>query len=252
MWKPYMLKSSCRKISQSRLLLVAHATRQRPFCRALWEMSNIRTFHTYLCSLVKIDYLFLALLSMGRRHLGPFSFGPKTTKIINYRCGLLHKWIETEAMAKITIERVRHFYWRNIVFCFGLPRVIISDNGIQFASIVIVKFCSNLGIHNIFTSVEHPQTNKQAEAANKVIHTRMRKKLDEAKGLWVEQLHGVIWLFHTTLHSANKETPFGMVNGSDAMLSVEINTPTWWKDHYDEEDNQVIRQADADLDDDVR
>ncbi|RDX66712.1 hypothetical protein CR513_54488, partial [Mucuna pruriens] len=36
--------------------------------------------------------------------------------------------------------------------------------------------------------VEHPQSNGQAEAANKVILKGLRRRLEEAKGRWVKEL----------------------------------------------------------------
>ncbi|RDX88248.1 hypothetical protein CR513_30186, partial [Mucuna pruriens] len=46
--------------------------------------------------------------------------------------------------------------------------------------------------------MEHPQTNGQAEAANKVILKGLRRRLEEAKGRWVEELPQVLWSYHTT------------------------------------------------------
>ncbi|MCI97292.1 gypsy retrotransposon integrase-like protein, partial [Trifolium medium] len=40
-----------------------------------------------------------------------------------------------------------------------------------------------------FFSVEHPQTNGQAEAANRVILRGLKRRLDEAKGNWAEELY---------------------------------------------------------------
>ncbi|XP_072073834.1 uncharacterized protein [Arachis hypogaea] len=74
-----------------------------------------------------------------------------------------------------------------------------------------------------FSSVEHPQTNGLAEAANKVILHALRKKLDDAKGLWAELISEIIWGYNTTIHSTTKETPFRLVYGSDAMIPVEIS-----------------------------
>jgi len=39
-----------------------------------------------------------------------------------------------------------------------------------------------MGIKSITTSVEHPQINGQAEAANKVILNEQKKQLGKAKG----------------------------------------------------------------------
>ncbi|RDX96384.1 putative protein K02A2.6, partial [Mucuna pruriens] len=69
------------------------------------------------------------------------------------------KWIEVELVATISAERVKQFYWKRIICRFGLPTVIISDNGTQFASQAIAEFCAQYGIKQSFTCVEHPQSN---------------------------------------------------------------------------------------------
>lgn len=66
------------------------------------------------------------------------------------------------------------------------------DNGTQFASVSVVSFYKDLEIQSMFISVEHPQANGQVEAANKVILTGLRKKMDEAKGLWAKYLHEIL------------------------------------------------------------
>ena len=39
------------------------------------------------------------------------------------------KWVEAEPLAKIMQQNVKNFVYKNIVFRFGVPRVLISDNG---------------------------------------------------------------------------------------------------------------------------
>ncbi|XP_057443821.1 uncharacterized protein LOC130735973 [Lotus japonicus] len=93
------------------------------------------------------------------------------------------EWIEAEAVAAIITAKVRNFLWRRIVCRFGVPMALVMDNGTQFTSNVTREFCAEMGIEIRFASVEHPQTNGQAESANKVILKGLKKKLDEAKGL---------------------------------------------------------------------
>lgn len=45
-----------------------------------------------------------------------------------------------------------------------------------------LHLCSNFGICQLFSLIEHPQTNKLVKAKNKVILTSLKKKLDKAKG----------------------------------------------------------------------
>ncbi|XP_057444151.1 uncharacterized protein LOC130736329 [Lotus japonicus] len=84
-----------------------------------------------------------------------------------------------------------------------------------------------MGIQRRFSSVEHPQTNVQAEAANKVILRGLKRRLFEAEGAWLDELPVVIWSYNTTQHSTTGETLFRMAYGADAMLPVEIDNDSW-------------------------
>ncbi|XP_027361306.1 uncharacterized protein LOC113869262 [Abrus precatorius] len=50
------------------------------------------------------------------------------------------------------------------------------------------EFLEGLHIKHRVTSVEHPQTNGQAEVANKVILCELKRRLGSAKGEWAEKL----------------------------------------------------------------
>ncbi|RDX99673.1 Tf2-6, partial [Mucuna pruriens] len=131
-----------------------------------------------------------------------------------YRRDYFTKWVEAEPTAIITTERIKRFYWKRIICRFGLPVEIVSDNSTQFASKGTIK--------QSFTSVEHPQSNGQAEAANKVILRELCRRLEEAKGRWAEELPQVLWSYHTAPHSTTNETPFRLTFGMEAMIPVEI------------------------------
>ena len=68
------------------------------------------------------------------------------------------------------------------------PHTIITNNGRQFIDRGLQSFYDNLGIMSVTASVEHPQTNGQAEATNKVILNEMKKRVGKAKGRWTEEL----------------------------------------------------------------
>ncbi|KAK3014228.1 hypothetical protein RJ639_008161 [Escallonia herrerae] len=65
-----------------------------------------------------------------------------------------------------------------------------------------------------FTSVAHPQSNGQTENMNHNILQGLKKKLDEAKGTWVDELFNVLWAYRTTPHSVRGETPFLLCYGT--------------------------------------
>src|ERR1044072_3910582 len=69
---------------------------------------------------------------------------------------------------------------------------------------------------------KHPQTNGQAESANKVMLNGLSKKVDEGKGNWAEELSVVLWSYNITPQLSTGETPFKLTYGTDAMLPLEV------------------------------
>jgi len=60
--------------------------------------------------------------------LGPF---PKETgqhKFLLVTIDYFTKWVEAEAVASITENKVRQFIWKNIITRFGVPKAMIFDN----------------------------------------------------------------------------------------------------------------------------
>ena len=102
------------------------------------------------------------------------------------------KWVEAEALVTITEAKVQNFVWKNIVCRFGIPRMIISDNGRQFDSWAFRSFCSILGIKNKYSSPGHPQANGQTEVTNQSLLRLIKSRLVGAKGAWPEELPNVL------------------------------------------------------------
>ena len=105
-------------------------------------------------------------------------------------------------MPHITAHKVQHFVWRNIVCRFSAPRRLISDNGTEFPSQQLRNLCAEVGIKQVFASVEHPQTNGQVESANRVLLKGLKRRLEKAKGAWAEEVPRIVWAYHTTPQSS--------------------------------------------------
>ena len=101
-------------------------------------------------------------------------------------------------MANIKDVDAQKFIWKNIITRFGTPHTLISDNGLQFDSKNFREYCYEFGITNWYSTPAYLQENGQVEAVNKVIVSGLKKRLDEAKGRWVEELPHVLWTYRTT------------------------------------------------------
>lgn len=153
--------------------------------------------------------------------VGPFPKAAGNKKYLLVGTGYFTKWVEAEALANIRDVDVQKFVWKNIVTCFGIPHTLISDNGLQFDSKAFRSYCSELGITNRYSTPTYPQGNGQVEAINKVIVNGLKKRLDDAKGKWVEELPYVLWAYRTTPRISTGETPFSMTYGVEAIIPLE-------------------------------
>ena len=97
------------------------------------------------------------------------------------------KWVEAEPLANIRDKHSIKFVQKNIITRFEIPMTIISDNGKQFTKKPFTKYCSELGIRKVYSSPAYPESNGQAEASNKTVLDGIKKRLEDAKGRWVEE-----------------------------------------------------------------
>ena len=124
--------------------------------------------------------------------------------------------------------------------------MLISDNGLQFDSKIFRKYCSELGIIIRYSTPAYPQGNREAKAVHKVIVSGLKKRLDNAKGKWVEELPHVLWTYKTTPRRSTGETPFSLTYGAKTIIPLEIGFPTTRTSSFNPKDNdeQLTRNLD--------
>ena len=64
--------------------------------------------------------------------IGPFPTTIRQLKFLVVGIDYFTKWVEVEALATITEKNIRSFVWRCIICRFGIPKVLVPDNGKQF------------------------------------------------------------------------------------------------------------------------
>jgi transposase InsO family protein len=85
------------------------------------------------------------------------------------------KWVEAAPVTTQDSTAAINFI-KSIVFRFGVPYSIITDNGTNFTSKEFKSYCEGLGIKLKFASVAHPKTNGQVEKANGLICSGIKKE----------------------------------------------------------------------------
>nr|POE86782.1 hypothetical protein CFP56_15491 [Quercus suber] len=175
-------------------------------------------------------------------HIHQISVGPSWMDLM----------VEAEPLANIRDVDAKKFLWRNIVTQFKILYTLFSDNGLQFDSKAFRRCCCELEITNRYSTQTSPQENGQAKTVNKVIVNRLKKRLDDARERWVEELPHVLWTYRTTSRRSTGETPFAMTYGAEAVIPLEVNFPTLRTSSFTPSSNNELLGKSLDLIDERR
>jgi transposase InsO family protein len=136
------------------------------------------------------------------------------------------KWIEAKPITTIDSKEAVKFFL-DIVYRFGIPNSIITDNGTNFTGQFFQDFAEGYGIRIGWASVGHPCTNGQVERANDLILQGLKPQIfDQLKkfaGRCVEELPAMLWSLRTTPNRSIGLTPFFLMYGSEAVLPSNLD-----------------------------
>jgi transposase InsO family protein len=117
-------------------------------------------------------------------------------------------------------------FFTDIIYRFGVPNSIITDNGSQFTGRKFLEFYDKFHIRVDWAAVAHPQTNGQVERANGLIlqglKPRIFNRLKKSSRKWLQELPIVVWSLRTTSSRATGFTPFFLVHGAEAILPADL------------------------------
>jgi hypothetical protein len=75
----------------------------------------------------------------------------------------------------------------------------------------------------------------------------IKTRLEGAKGLWVEELPSILWVYRTTARTPTKETLFKLTFGTEAIIPVEIGMTGFRTAHYYEGKNEDLLRLNLNL-----
>jgi transposase InsO family protein len=68
-------------------------------------------------------------------------------------------------------------FMQSIIYRFGVPRRVLTNNGTQFKGAKFSRCCVDFGIHHQPSSAAHPQTNGQVEHTNGLLLQGMKIRI---------------------------------------------------------------------------
>lgn len=135
------------------------------------------------------------------------------------------KWVEVFSTKVITsaftISKLRE------VFCrFGIPDIIVSDNGTQFTSAEFKEFLRVNGIEQKLTAPGNPSTNGQAENSVKTVKKSLIAMIKNCKRQNIDlMLNRFLMDYRITKHCTTNETPAKILLGHEIKSRFNLLKP---------------------------
>jgi len=119
---------------------------------------------------------------------------------------------------------VIRFIKKEIIFRYGLPRKIITDNATNLNNKMMKEMCEDFKIQHHNSTPYRPKMNGAVEATNKNI--KIVQKMTVSYKDWHEMLPFELHGYRTSVHTSTKATPFSLVYGMEVVLSFEVEVPS--------------------------
>lgn len=159
-------------------------------------------------------------------HLGSF---PKSKR------GNCYLIVGVDAFTKFTFLRAAKNtrtkyvvdYFKDIFATYGVPKILISDQGSSFTSNQFKNFCLQNNVRHVINAVATPRANGQVERLNRTILAALLPSVPEEE-LWDEHVRSVQFAINNVENKSTGKTPSQLLlgyiprNSSDALLIDEV------------------------------
>ena len=137
---------------------------------------------------------------------------------------LCTKMINATALPNQTSKVLKEAFWEKHIAYYGVPQILVSDQGPNVDKSAIKELCDELGIEKRHSSPYHPQGNGSAERSIQTVKDRLRAMII-ARQIpvtdWDTLLPEAVLEMNSQMNKSLKTSPFSCTFGKDARLAVD-------------------------------
>jgi len=116
------------------------------------------------------------------------------------------KWTELVPQQSATAESLKKAFRERIIARYGIPKVVIADNGVQFARRIFKSFLAEMGTKQQLTAPYTPQENP-TEPANRMVKTMIALFARQDQRNWEEKLPEIMLAVNASVLESTGYTP---------------------------------------------
>ena len=164
------------------------------------------------------------------------------------------KWIEVFPTNKID-AKFPITVFQSLFARFGLPELIVSDNGTQFTSQIFKTFCSSNGIKHITSAPYYPASNGAAENCVRTVKKALLRALGKNKFIDINlALSSFLTDYRNTPHcttgkkpsylmfNRNIRTRFNLITDNPHKSNHQSNNKSYQNSNHNDVKSRVLKQ----------
>ena len=152
--------------------------------------------------------------------IGPFPRSKTGNSYILTVVDSFSKFVHAHPLRLATSKQLIKFLRNNVFLIFGVPEIVVSDNGSQFVSNDFQNFLKEYSVRFWPVARYHPQANA-AEAANKTLEISVRAyvKDNQDHREWDKYIPEIACAMNSSVHTSTKFTPYYINFGQHMFTS---------------------------------
>lgn len=152
--------------------------------------------------------------------MGPLPCTVKRNRYLLVVSDYFSKYSVILPLKKANSKTVANLVEEHVFMMFGVPQVVICDNGVQFRGKEFTQKMKDWKVKIWFTALYHPQSNP-TERVNRVIKTMIASYVKGNDRSWDENIPQLSFALKTAVHEATGFTPAYLNHGRELARSGE-------------------------------